>query len=373
MKKIALFITLFMLMSCTAVSGADASETVRVIGRDITFDSADNTVIASLSPAEKNAYNKLKQAAADMNGYVVFDDALSREQTVKIFNLVYTQENGIFWLDSIASPKPDENAIRISFRYSKDDVKYMQGELSGKINEIINAVPENADDFAKIKYIHDYIVLNCDFTKEGDNVNSAYGVLIDGKGQCEGYAFAFGLLASKMGLTCVTVTGTNSDGDTHAWNKVVSDEQWYNVDCTWDDPVISFDNPAYLRNFYLLVPDRDIMGITHFENKLYYTSPACISITDNYFYHDGLIFDNADKGIKKLTEQIDAAALTKSTECEIKFSGEIVYNEAIRKLYDNDGLKKIIEKVNADRASAITNVYTAKDDTLFIIHLSLVY
>jgi hypothetical protein len=376
MKKFALYfplIMMFSLISCTAVSGTDVSETVRVIGRDISLESTDSEATKSLSPAEKNAYNKLKQAAAEMSGYVVFDDKLTRDQIVKIFNLVYTQENGIFWLDSIASPNEEENAIRISFRYSAEDVKYMQGELSAKVNEIINAVPEDAGDYGKIKFIHDYIVLNCDFTKDGENVNSAYGVLIDGKGQCEGYAFAFGLLASKMGLTAVTVTGTNEDGDTHAWNKVISDNEWYNVDCTWDDPVRDFENPDYLRHFYMLVPDKDIMGITHFENKSYYTSPPCTAIADNYFYYENLLFDNADKGIKTLTEQIDTAALTKSTECEIRFSGKIVYDEAMRKLYDNGGLKEIIEKVNADRASAIINVYTAKDDNLFIIHLSLVY
>jgi hypothetical protein len=373
MKKIVLFITLIMLMSCTAVSGADVSETVRVIGRDITYDDTDSAVYKSLSDAEQNAYDKLKQAAADMEGFVVFDDELSREQIIKVFNLVYTSENGIFWLDSIASPKPEENAIRISFRYSKDDVKYMQGELSAKTNEIINAVPKDADDFTKIKFIHDYIILHCDFTKDGENVNSAYGVLIDGKGQCEGYAFTFGLLASKMGLTCVTVTGTNADGDTHAWNKVISDGEWYNVDCTWDDPVINFDNPAYLRNYYLLVPDKDIAGITHFENTLYYTSPACTAISDNYFYYEGLIFDDPEKGIKTLTEQIDTNALTKSTECEIRFSSKIIYDKALRTLYDDGELKKIIEKVNENRSSAITNVYTAKDENLFIIHLSLVY
>jgi hypothetical protein len=377
MKKYAfllvllLTLSLTMLSACTSIS--DSTETARVIGRDISYDSGENTALSSLSDEEKAGYEKLKTAATSFNDYVVFDTPLSREKIVKIFNLLYTQENGIFWLDSIASPAADENAIHISFRYSKDDVKYMQGVLTEKINEIINSIPKDADDYAKIRYIHDYIVKNCTFTKTGDTVSTAYGVLVDGVGQCDGYAFAFGLLASKTGLEVVTLNGTDKDGNTHAWNKVKANGNWYNIDCTWDDPVIDYQNPEYIRYSFMLVPDKDIMGITHFENTLYFVSPPCSSISDNYFYREKLIFDSADTGIKTLGEQIKNNALTKATQCEIKFSSSSVYNEAIRKLYDEDGLRRLIDTANSGKSAAITNVYTATDDKLFIIHLSLVY
>jgi hypothetical protein len=372
MKKVALFLTLILLASCSELTGGD-TPTANVIGREIAYDSSGSAALAFLTDEEKAGYETLKKAAVSMESYVVFDNEFTKEQIVKIFNLVYTEENGIFWLDSIALPKADENAISISFRYSREDVKYMQGVLTEKINDIIADVPKTGDDFAKIKYIHDYIVLNTDFTKDGENVMSAYGVLVDGKGQCDGYAFAFGLLASKVGLECITVNGTDKDGNTHAWNKVKSSGEWYNIDCTWDDPVINYENPGYLRNFYMLVPDKDIMGITHFENTMNFVSPGALSFTDNYFYHEKLLFDKADEGIKKLSEQIDDAALTKSTECEIKFSSKIVYDEALRKLYDEGSLKDIIDKTNAGKSSPIKNVYTAKDDHLYILHLSLVY
>jgi hypothetical protein len=372
MKKIALLlITLLLFTSCESIS--KNSETARVIGRDISYDSGDSAALASLDESEKAAYEKLKQAAAEYNSYVVFDTDFTKEEIVRIFSLLYTQENGIFWLDSIASPAPDDNAVSISFRFKKEDVKYMQSVLTEKTNTIISGIPKDADDFTKIKYIHDYIVKNCDFTKEGDTVSTAYGVLVDGKGQCDGYASSFGLLASKIGLECVTVTGTDSAGNTHAWNKVKSNGNWYNIDCTWDDPIIDYENPGYIRYSYMLVPDKYIMNITHFENTKYFVSPPCTAISDNYFFYENLIFDKADSGIKTLGEQIKTAALTLSTECEIKFENKTIYDEAIRKLLDEDGLRGLIDTANAGKSTFITNVYTAKDDTLFIIHLSLVY
>ena len=49
-------------------------------------------------------------------------------------------------------------------------------------------------------------------------------------------------LLDEMNIPCIMVCGTgiNSSGQTesHAWNYVKVDGQWYAVDTTWDDPVI---------------------------------------------------------------------------------------------------------------------------------------
>ena len=46
----------------------------------------------------------------------------------------------------------------------------------------------------------------------------------------------------QINVPCVLVSGTatNSQGETetHAWNYIQINNQWYAVDVTWDDPVI---------------------------------------------------------------------------------------------------------------------------------------
>ena len=58
---------------------------------------------------------------------------------------------------------------------------------------------------------------------------------------CEGYARSFKYLMDELEIPCVLVIGkgTNSEGRTenHAWNYVQLNNNWYAVDCTWDDPV----------------------------------------------------------------------------------------------------------------------------------------
>ena len=94
---------------------------------------------------------------------------------------------------------------------------------------------------------YDYAALERD--PSGDLAHTAYGALVDdGHGAsnsavCSGYARAFQYLLKKAGIMSVQVSGvggtitdgTNDEGS-HGWNLVLLDGEWYETDCTWDDP-----------------------------------------------------------------------------------------------------------------------------------------
>lgn len=60
------------------------------------------------------------------------------------------------------------------------------------------------------------------------------GVLLNGKGVCVSYALCFDAIADQVGLTSLLVSG-NGDTGAHAWNRVNIDNQWLDIDPTWDD------------------------------------------------------------------------------------------------------------------------------------------
>lgn len=76
---------------------------------------------------------------------------------------------------------------------------------------------------------------------------SAYGALVkNNRGEantavCSGYAGAYEYLLQKAGIRAVVVNGTawseGEDADSHTWNLVELDDEWYETDCTWDDNV----------------------------------------------------------------------------------------------------------------------------------------
>lgn len=125
----------------------------------------------------------------------------------------------------------------------------------------------------QIKIIHDYLIANTEYDNElsSSSIYTAYGALVEKKAVCEGYAKAFKYILDELEIPCVIACGLarNSNGRTesHAWNYVKIDGNWYAVDCTWDDPLIigtgSVSPDVYKR--YLLKGSRDFFE-DHFED-----------------------------------------------------------------------------------------------------------
>lgn len=111
----------------------------------------------------------------------------------------------------------------------------------------------------KVKAIHDYLVLNCDYdyysyqSGEVPKVSYSYvGVFRNRKAVCNGYAQAFALCMKVLDIPCRMITGGAGDGG-HAWNQVCVDGTWYYIDVTWDDPIINGGiDPNYIRWTYYL-------------------------------------------------------------------------------------------------------------------------
>ena len=133
-----------------------------------------------------------------------------------------------------------------------DQIKIAINQIENIKNSIINSL--TGTDYDKIMKIHDYLVDNIDYdsTYQATGTYSIYGALIEKKCVCEGYAKALKYLANQAGIKCEIMqgTGTNSSGQTesHAWNCVKIDGIWYEIDATWDDPIIVGN--GYKANVY---------------------------------------------------------------------------------------------------------------------------
>ena len=59
------------------------------------------------------------------------------------------------------------------------------------------------------------IVLNADYDMNAVNHQSAYGIMVEKRAVCTGYANAFAMLMNGAGIETITVSS-----NTHAWNQV---------------------------------------------------------------------------------------------------------------------------------------------------------
>ena len=169
---------------------------------------------------------------ADLNARVEGGEAISK------LSCYYSRDTGL--------------AVAIGLEYcTAQDVAAMQVKLDQLVDQA-NTLCQT--DLEKVFYVHEWLVQNIAYDREhlSDNVQDDHnlrGALLDGTAVCDGYAKTYALTLRKLGITGVLVTSKDIG---HAWNMVELDGNWYQVDCTWDDPVDGSDQLGYCMHKHLL-------------------------------------------------------------------------------------------------------------------------
>lgn len=185
-------------------------------------------------------------------------------------------------LNNFVHPYNSSNNVKISYggdykigitinrAYTQDEIN----EINNKVDKILNEnVNNNMPPKEKIRAIHDYIINHTEYDKlkyenKNDDTyksNTAYGVLIEGYGTCNGYADAMEIFLDKMNVINYKISN-----EEHIWNLVYLDGKWYHLDLTWDDPISDIN---INRDTYFLISTKTLEKIndgTHtFDKKIY--------------------------------------------------------------------------------------------------------
>jgi hypothetical protein len=112
-------------------------------------------------------------------------------------------------------------------------------------------------DYEKIKKIHDFIIDNAAYDTDTEDY-SAYDNLILKSSTCQGYMSAVYKMLTEAGIPCRIITGTGNK-DSHGWNIVELNGKWYNMDCTWDDPLTA-DGKGLILYDYFLKSEKEFLG-----------------------------------------------------------------------------------------------------------------
>jgi len=356
---------------------AEAEELVpagSLSANDDNFVDDSRYIYSQLSDKEKEYYDIIRDAAFGFEEKAVFPEALDPDTLRKLYVSVYYQEEELFWLSSMFyRPAAPADTLMLSYRFTADEADQMKTEIAARTDEIFGGFDENTSDYEKLKAFHDALVLGCTFSMDTDYANTVYGALCDGYAQCEGYAFAFDYLCSKADIDCFTVSGTNSEGALHAWNIVKLDDMWYNVDCTWDDPILDPVDTDFIRYYYFLAADSDISGVTHFPDNSYFTYPICSS-GENYYRREGYYAESGDEGAVLLKKAALDALGCGRKDAGVRFSDEKAYKNAVSRLFDNGGIKQVFAEINGESDIRINEKKYVRylNDEEFIIHITMI-
>ena len=216
--------------------------------------------------------------------------------------------------NSAATGNTRGGAIAVTEFKENDTAKAKAKAIVGQI------IKSNMSDYECVKAIHDYLVKNVNYDSksiadgsindnEGHPSHTAEGALCKNLAVCDGYAKAFELLCAESGIYAYMMygDGINPDGqkESHAWNVVKVNGEWYQVDCTWDDPVINGS----------VVTDGSNLTYTYFL------------LTDTEMYKDHVLDASYSTNAKKCTSTLFKGLGQKlAIEAQMKYTGCTVAN-----------------------------------------------
>ena len=143
-------------------------------------------------------------------------------------------------------------SVKLTYSNAYDDSAFQKAE-----KEALTVIKTGMTDLEKAIALHDYLAINCEYDYENylankipDESYTAYGVLVNRTAVCQGYALAYKYLLNKAGINCYMVS---SETMNHAWNLIVLNGKYYQVDVTWDDP--TWDRIGRVRHEYMFRSD----------------------------------------------------------------------------------------------------------------------
>ena len=147
------------------------------------------------------------------------------------------------------SPK---NTVYFYLKEPYDNYEEEMTAFNDAVDEFLEDIDTSKSDDQIAEQIHnkliglvtyDYEVLNKNL--RDDFAHTAYGVLVENSrgdkntAVCDGYSQAYVYLLQQCGVDAAVILGeagsTKADAGGHAWSVVSLDDQWYEVDSTWDD------------------------------------------------------------------------------------------------------------------------------------------
>lgn len=256
-----------------------AAYTKEYYGSQLTTDNAKNVYSALVAAKDSILRNNGSTTAGKIDITYSGTNQIDLMNAVSAFNRDYPE---VFWTGDLVTwgPTDSNNNLTsitgVGMTYSKSWENSSAEQISQQVTALNNAVTTLANeakkagktDYEQLKYVHDWLTKNNAYNSTAaadDNYSETTNstpwtplsaLKIDGAANpvCEGYARAFKLVADKLDIPSILVSGSG-----HMWNYVQVDvdgadgpDAWYGMDVTFDDPVSADSSTGHENWTYFL-------------------------------------------------------------------------------------------------------------------------
>ena len=301
----------------------------------------------SLDTQEQIWYQEIEQALGSMEATIrlstePLEQGMDEQDIDKIFQCVLIDHPEIFYTTGYTYTKYSrgERTVGIDFAGTYELTKEEATERAEAIRSVtaewLAAMDMSASEYNKVKTVYETIIFSTNYDLDAvDNQNIA-SVFLGGASVCQGYAKATQYLLNHLGVMCTLVQGMVDTGESHAWNLVQVDGEYYYVDTTWGDASYRMEDGSGQGNLpeinydYLCVTTRDLLRTHQIDSVI--PMPECTATEANYYVREGMYFTSYDR--EQMQEIFDRAAADGRTDVTLKCADEICYEEICHALID---------------------------------------
>ncbi|WP_022765166.1 transglutaminase domain-containing protein [Butyrivibrio sp. XPD2006] len=343
-------------------------------GEDAEFDELFYPYYHMLGEKEKKLYKQIYANANALTAEFRPVEECTPKQWIAAWDCVFYDHPELFWMDNTKYYESDYNGsvIKVGLKFYDEipDVDKAKTRFNSVANEILAGANGLETDYDKEKYIHDTLVNKITYMFNSMD-QSAFSSIPNDYTVCCGYAKAFQYLMQKLGVPTYFVIGWG--GEMHAWNIIKLDDEYYNVDVTWDDT----DPMTY--DFFNVTDRKNLMHTRMYQSRYL---PACNGTTYSGLENaapdpkklgaaNDKIYTDIDEYVEDLIGLLDKVYTSKKKTGEVKLviSRELFlewYSQLFGDQY-HDGDDRTAYLTSSDGTSSLTMMFERLDSGDYLI------
>ena len=295
-------------------------------GEDAEFDKLFYPYYHMLGEKEQKLYKQIYANANALTPEFRPVEECTPKEWIAAWDCVFYDHPELFWMDNTKYYESDYSGkvIKVGLKFYAEipDVAKAKLRFNDDANKILAGAQSLETDYDKEKYIHDALVDKITYMFNTLD-QSAFSSIPNDYTVCCGYAKAFQYLMQQLCVPTYFVIGWG--GELHAWNIIKLDDEYYNVDCTWDDT----DPKTY--DFFNVTDRKNLMHSRMYQSRYL---PAC-----NGTKYSGL--ESTAPNLKKL-----GAATDKIYTDKVEYANDLIdlLTKAIASKKQSTDIKLVISR-----------------------------
>ncbi len=298
-----------------------------------------------LSIKEQEVYDLLARAAENYDEEPVQVEA-SSDQVRRSLLALRIDHPEYYWFDGEATYASasvpllgDSTSVTLTYTMDRDTARSYLPQVEAYTQDCLASIADAGTDYDRILGVYRYIIEHTDYVQQVQD-QSMICAMTQHQATCAGYARAFQYLMLKLNIPCTLILGTGSGGESHGWNAVQCDGEWYQVDVTWGDPVDENGAPGTSLDYtYFMITDWEMYRDHTPDHDI--PAPTCTATADNYYRRAGRQLASWDS--LQYESIIRSAAAQGESWVTVRFDRQGDYDTALRALIDQGGIMTVLE------------------------------